>query len=307
MANHLNEIKKSVSFIFVQNEKGQLVPNGTGFFVGVRNEESKENFNVYFVTAKHVLQDKTGNYHPEIVLRLNKKNGDSDLIKLKTEELGIIESPDKDVDIAVFNCLPSQEKYDFKFIPNEMISNKELIEKHEIAEGDDVFFTGLFTAYLGQKKNQPIIRFGKVALMPEEKIEWKEKGKDPKLMDLYLLECQSFGGNSGSPVFFQLNPMRKPGQIVVGQQSVFLAGIMTGSFLNGSEIQVVQNAPSLVSTQNIGIAAITPANKLHEILFSTEAIKSRKAPGIKSFGSHNSPSNPLLRSPKQKKSNSYSS
>jgi len=276
MANHLSEIKKSVSFIFFTDDKGKLVANGTGFFVGVKNEQNNKRFNIYFVTAKHVLQDKTGNYLNEIILRLNKKSGDAEFIKLQTQNIKIFEHQDNDVDIALFNFVPNETVFDYKWIPEEMISNKDLIQKHEIAEGDDVFFAGLFTSYIGQKQNQPIIRFGKVALMPEEKIEWKEKGKKPKFMDLYLLECQSFGGNSGSPVFFQLSPIRKPGQITIGMP-ILLAGIMSGSFLNGNEIQVVQNTQTLVSLQNIGIAAVTPADKLREILYSNELIKSRES------------------------------
>ena len=34
MANHLQEIKKTVSFIFVPEGRDKLKPNGTGFFVG---------------------------------------------------------------------------------------------------------------------------------------------------------------------------------------------------------------------------------------------------------------------------------
>ena len=128
---------------------------------------------------------------------------------------------------------------------------------------------------MGQKKNQPIIRFGKVSLMSDEKIEWKEKDKPVKLLDLYLLECQSFGGNSGSPVFFNLNPMRKPGQLSLGGPLIFLAGVMTGSFLNGSEVQTTDTVAKMISLQNIGIAAVTPANKLHEVLFSEELVKIR--------------------------------
>ena len=109
-----------------------------------------------------------------------------------------------------------------------------------------------------------------------KKIEWKEKDKPAKFMDLLLLECQSFGGNSGSPVFYQLNPLRKPGQISMGGPIVFLAGIMTGSFLHGNQIQITDTVANLVSLQNVGIAAVTPADKLHEILFSEEMIKSRK-------------------------------
>lgn len=276
MANHLQEIKKSVSFIFTPEGTDKFKPNGTGFFVGVKNEENENIFNVYFVTAKHVLKDKDGDYLAEIVLRLNKKDGDSQLIKIALKDVQIFEHTDKDVDIALFNCLPDQNVFDFKFIPNSLIANKEVVEKNEIAEGDEVFFAGLFTSHMGQKRNQPIIRFGKVALISDEKIEWKEKDKPAKFMDLYLLECQSFGGNSGSPVFFQLNPMRKPGQISLGGPVIFLAGLMTGSFLSGNQIQITDTVTNLISLQNVGIAAVTPADKLHEILFSEEMIKLRK-------------------------------
>lgn len=276
MANHLQEIKKSVSFIFLPDGADKVKANGTGFFVGVKHA-GNERFSVYFVTAKHVLQDKDGNYLSEVILRLNKKGGDSQLIKFTLKDIKIFEHPDKDVDIALFNCLPDQSIYDFKFIPDDLIANKDVITKNEIAEGDEVFFAGLFTSHIGQKKNQPIIRFGKVALVSDEKIEWKEEGKPAKFMDLLLLECQSFGGNSGSPVFFQLNPLRKPGQISLGGPIVLLAGIMTGSFLHGNQIQITDTVANLVSLQNVGIAAVTPADKLHEILFSDEMIQSRQS------------------------------
>lgn len=207
MAHYIQEIKKSVSFIFILDGTDRFKPNGTGFFVGVKHADNEKVFSVYFVTAKHVLQDESGNYFQEIVLRLNKKDGDSHLIKVALKDIKIFEHQDKDVDIALFNCLPDQNVYDFKFIPDDLIANKEVMARNEIAEGDEVFFAGLFTSHIGQKKNQPIIRFGKVALISDEKIEWKEKDKPPKFLDLLLLECQSFGGNSGSPVFFQLNPL----------------------------------------------------------------------------------------------------
>ena len=275
MANHLKEIKKSVSFIFVKNEKGELIPNGTGFFIGVKNESKPDLSSVYLVTAKHVLKDTEGNYLTEIFLRLNKKDGNSEIIPVLLKDLQIFEHTDKDVDIALFSYLPDQSIFDFKFIPNDLIADKGIVERNEIAEGDDVFFAGLFTSHVGQKRNQPIIRFGKVSLMSDEKIEWKEKNKPIKYLDLYLLECQSYGGNSGSPVFFQLNPMRKPGQLNLGSPVIFLAGLMTGSFLSGNEVQITDSVAKMISLQNIGIAAITPAYKLHDILFSEALIKLR--------------------------------
>ncbi|MBI5077414.1 hypothetical protein HZB94_03465 [Candidatus Falkowbacteria bacterium] len=108
MANHLQEVKKSVSFIFIPDGKDKVKPNGTGFFIGVKNEENEKTFNFYFVTAKHVLQDNQGNYLSEIVLRLNKKDDSSQLIKISLKDVKIFEHEEKDVDIALFNCLPDQ-------------------------------------------------------------------------------------------------------------------------------------------------------------------------------------------------------
>lgn len=76
-ANFLTEAKKCTTFIFLEKEQGKLIPNGTGFFVGVKNEENTNVYNVYLVTAKHVLRDEKGNYFPSIVIRLNKLDGTS--------------------------------------------------------------------------------------------------------------------------------------------------------------------------------------------------------------------------------------
>jgi len=292
VATHFTEIKKCTTFIFIEKD-GQAIPNGTGFFVGVKNEENPSTFNVYLVTAKHVLQDTKGNYLSTIIIRLNKLDGTSQLIKIElNKNTEIFTHTDDDVDIALFNCLPDQKLFDFKFIQNDLISTNEIIVKNEIAEGDEIFFTGLFTSHVGQKRNQPIVRFGRVALISDEKIEWKEKDKPAKFLGLYLLECQSYGGNSGSPVFFQLNPLRKPGQLSLGGPVIFLAGVMKGSFLTGSEVQITETNNKIFSLQNIGIAAVTPAQKLHEILFSEKLIELRKGSKKNLPSSPAEPSNP---------------
>lgn len=276
MTGHLIEVKKSVSFIFIKNKDGALIPNGTGFFVGVKHENNEQVMTSYFVTAKHVLQDGSGCYYPEFFIRLNRLEGDSEFFTFVTANLKIIEHSDKSVDIAVFEYLPTVGIYDFKCIPHSLIADKELIKQHEICEGDDVFFAGLFTPHYGAKKNQPIIRFGKVALITDEKILWQVNNQ-PSYQDLYLLECQSFGGNSGSPVFFELNPLRKSGAITLGPRQFFLAGVMTGTFLDAKETQRIKATDNdkFIAFQTVGIAAVTPSEKLKDILFSEELVKKR--------------------------------
>jgi hypothetical protein len=71
-------------------------------------------------------------------------------------------------------------------------------------EGDEVFYAGLFANYYGTENNYPILRFGRVSLLTNEKIEINQYNEPQKLAHLYLFEIQSYSGNSGSPVFFQL-------------------------------------------------------------------------------------------------------
>jgi hypothetical protein len=154
-----------------------------------------------------------------------------------------------------------------------MFATKTKMAELGISEGCDMFFTGLFSSHLGQQRNQPIIRFGKVSLIPTEKIEWKENKEDPvQYSDLYLVECLSFGGNSGAPAFFSVkrgySAMQPSG--VIGED-IYLAGIIKGSF---HDYQFF--LPDAFLKQNVGITAVTPANKLEEILFSPTAIEHRK-------------------------------
>lgn len=262
---HLKEIKQCVSFVFIIDGKGNYIPNGTGFFIGISHKDI-EGYFIYFVTAKHVIQDAEGLYYESIALRLNKKDGTSGYIDLDTDNLIIHTHDNPDVDIVVFN-FNLDGGYDFIIVPDDDIIDKDFITENEIAEGDDIFFAGLFTSHVGQKRIQPIIRFGKVALMSDEKIEWLKNDGEPAFLDLYLMECNSFGGNSGSPVFFQLNPDRDTDLTPLGvPPQILLAGIMKGTFLKSNKVQLVTLLDSLYSYESMGIAAITPSYQLKEIV-----------------------------------------
>jgi hypothetical protein len=123
-------------------------------------------------------------------------------------------------------------------------------------------FVSLFTHHIGKTRNQPIVRFGKVALLPDEKVQ-----SGPKTVeDLYLMECNSFEGNSGSPVFFEISLTRRP---LFMPQRLFLAGVMKGHFKYPLESGLPIDE---YDKSNIGIAAVTPSHKLREILYS-EGVK----------------------------------
>ena len=115
------------------------------------------------------------------------------------------------------------------------------------------------------KRNYPVVRFGRVALVTEERIEFGNVKAE-----LYLMETNSFGGNSGAPVFFYLGAERNPGSIMIGDPVILLAGIMSGRFDEGNPIQNIETAAIPFYRSNLGIAAVVPGYKLRELLFSEE-------------------------------------
>lgn len=261
------EVKSTVVFIYVKATNGELVANGTGFFVGTPEPLDKERTRTYLVTAKHVLQQENSKaFSPVIYVRINRKDGDAVTIpmNIKTEGVGknVFFHDDSSVDLAVIPAWPPNADVDLKAIDYSFITTEADFKQLNIREGCDVFFTGLFTHHIGEHKNYPIVRFGKVALISDEKIDW-----DGIKTDLYLIESFSYGGNSGAPVFFSVEPNIPAGTILLNATPVLkLAGVMKGSFNEGQLLRVVETKKSPVSVSNIGIAAVVPAYKLYQIL-----------------------------------------
>jgi len=268
------EIKSVVVFIFTEKE-GKLIPNGTAFFVGVKNSSEPTTFSVYLITAKHVLhKPDTTDFLDKVYVRINKREGGSEVfpipIRVKGGKKTVFFHSDPYVDVVAIPFLPDQTRLDFKFLPDEYITTQKDYDELKIREGSDVFFTGLFTPYVGSEKNYPVVRFGRIALVTDEKIEWQGKP-----MSLYLIEAGSYGGNSGAPVFFYLGSDRTPGVLIVSNPILKLAGVMQGTFLDANEIKIIETKKTPISVSNMGIAAIVPAYKVHELLFSDEMKQQR--------------------------------
>jgi len=211
------EVKSVVAFVFIPGRgPSEFIPYGTAFFVGVKDPKNSERSYVYLVTAKHVLQNLDHkSWLPKMFLRLNTKNDSSEIFEVPVSPSGaqktVFLHPDPSVDIAVIPILPDQSKFDFKILPEDMITTEKDFKDLKITEGSEVFFTGLFSPYVGTRKNYPVVRFGRVSLITDEKIKFVDQAAQ-----LYLIESGSYGGNSGSPVFFYLGADRTPGMLVIG-------------------------------------------------------------------------------------------
>jgi len=274
----IDMIKQTVVYIFSGEVSGErltsLSPLGTGFFVAVPHLQVEGKIWPYFVTAKHVLKRTLDEYWTEIFFRANVRDWSSGSNQTGVDfcRLPILDGEgnlqwtihsNPAVDLAVIQQFPRVDMYEFQSIPSTIFATHGLIQREEVAEGDEVFFPCFTPEIPQQRRNNPVIRFGKIALMSEEDIPTLEGSTK-----FHFVECFPFGGNSGSPVFLRFGPTRRAPQIIVGPDRYFLLGVMKGYWQHAQPVEVQQAQFSLSVKQHMGIAAITPVDHLQEILYS---------------------------------------
>jgi hypothetical protein len=141
----------------------------------------------------------------------------------------------------------------------------EQASQSHIVEGDSIIFTGLFVQFLGQVKLEPIVREGKIAMIPGEPMPTTLRS----LGQVYLVDAHVFGGNSGSPVLVDLAGQRN-GNMLVGVNYKLL-GLISGYVSETSELRL-QPVASYAGTvvANSGIAMVVPAQQILDLLDTTE-------------------------------------
>lgn len=244
---------------------GSWSPIGTGFFVEVPQGSRPS---TYFVTARHVIEGRE-----EVFIRLNVRNWDPSSIQpgilfhrtlVKDGEgnsLWFVHD-ERAVDIAVLPTAPDPQAEEPKVISPSMFATRDIVAREGVVEGDDIFFTGLLPHYYQPRRNFPVVRHGRITLLTDEPVNTPEGSTV-----LYFAECQSFLGNSGSPVFLNIGPR------------IFLLGVMKGYFYR-EELEHPHDAHDAAKAvarfqENIGIAAVTPVDKLKEILFHPRLTRER--------------------------------
>ena len=285
---------------------------GSGFIVGV--EEGGVTF-FYLVTAAHVALklEKLGD-HGRPLARVNDMHGKGHVVHLRNPgereiplpngEMRKFNTPawvyhptDVNADVAV------QELYIMKkdkanvnppntaimstaaFVPQSMFLDPKMIgEDLPIGIGDEVFVTGLFHFVKGKRGNAPIVRTGNLAMVPREKIRsgarFDEIERTFGDMDAYLIESRSIGGLSGSPVYIRGTvdvPNTKRDSMKALDAEYYLLGLVHGHWdiPNGDINEGIPGDPN-GNGVNVGIAIVTPAYKVLEILAQGRFKKGRE-------------------------------
>ncbi|MGB6158113.1 MAG: hypothetical protein WBH45_07525 [Acidobacteriaceae bacterium] len=285
-------MKKTVVFLTVTFRDGLAVQRaqGTAFLVMVPDKRIGENGGfTYLVTNRHMVDPSVALRRPVQVLGLSiavnrllaAEDEGSALTEVALPPLQWQFSTDPSVDLAVAPLGLDRSKVDFLVIPEPIFATKDVVKSRQIAEGDSVMFAGFFAQFPGQKKIEPVIRQGILAMLPDEDMPTTLQlpGK------LYLADLHSFHGNSGSPVFVNLGGMRN-GAVIVGE-TYFLIGVLSG-YLYESEDLRLDTAATFIGEghANSGITTIVPVDQLKEILDTPEFVRQREAEAAKLLPQH---------------------
>ena len=245
--NIKEQVRKSATLIFSKKDNNST-QFGSGFFV-IKSYMPSNQKRLFFVTAKHVIMSDGENqvYFSEMYIRLNKKGDGAEILKVRllnndgTHTFLIHDDPS--VDIAVIPVNIDMRLYEVCAIPFDFILNKEKFKELGIQESDDIFLCGLYKKYLGNEKSMPIFRFGKFALITDEKMNFKGIPKH-----LYIADMYATPGNSGSPVF----NMKESNNRLTRMPNIYLVGVSIGI------------------DQSDGISFVVPSQYLYDILMNTE-------------------------------------
>jgi len=278
----IDRIKRLVVFFhtpYQQNGQNRTW-DGTGFFIFEPDSRLKDRGIVWLITNKHMIRSPVGPYFDKVGVRLNTKapmpngnqfiEGPLQVMDAAGNLYWCVDSDDDTVDLALLQLSPPEEQIDAAWFPTELFATADVFKKLRINENDEVLFAGLFTGYRGSKRNFPIVRHGKLALVTDERIPIDSR--NPNLtVSLILAEVTSFGGNSGSPVFLRVGGIREGAAITIAGYSYYRLGVMQGFFSEGTDLALDVTTLHGTVSQNSGIAGVVPAEKILRILSSPRA------------------------------------
>jgi trypsin-like peptidase len=274
----IEQIRNVVAFLSVAYQDGPSTKGviGTCFFISVLDKRLGENQSfIYLVTNRHVAQPgiEHGAAYPPLgaFLRLNLIASQGEIqsfqgqIPLGNQRHWYFPQDDA-VDLAILPLAPDQSIYSYQMIPSSLIATSDQVKAGDVVVGDRVVFAGYFSNFPGQKRIEPIIRQGIIAMLPDENLDTTlhKPGR------LYLADLHAFHGNSGSPVLVNVGGTPHHGETILSD-NYRLLGLISGYYPESVGFSVP--AATVLTGEvrdNSGIATIVPADELNKLLNSAE-------------------------------------
>lgn len=260
-----DQLQLSVAFLYqdIEEARSGVAMGGTGFFVRRQKARSSESVQ-YLITNSHVAQaaDRT--------VRVKNNDGSWNFHEIRSSDW-LIHPKGDDISAVV---LPSQQSWAVTALDwNNLAITQPRMDELNMGVGDEVFMLGRFISHGGLQLNQPLARFGNIAMMPGQLIR-DGRGLD---VEAFLVEMRSHSGFSGSPVFVHMGPGTYRGNgtmMPFYSETIGLMGIDTGHKQTLSK--VVHQASGdpetgLVVSLSTAVSIVAPVWKIAELLDEASA------------------------------------
>lgn len=290
-----------------ESRGGPITPKASAFFIGVVQDD--ESVFLYAVTARHCIE--AAGARP-LYLRVNLPDR---YLDITTDSRDWFLHDAADVAILLFVGQPGNH-YDVAFVHSWNLIEADLryrldarslprgfmplgiyytgqpggaVSEMPLGVGDEVYVVGLFAPHAGSTKNLPIARFGHIARMPSEPVRISRPGGTTVDLQGYLVENRSWGGLSGSPVYWSkpgisLKPVELPAEagasgpvlVPMPMQNTALLGLVSGHFDIRQAAETTGDVLGVVTTPiNAGITVVTPAHDIASLLDREDVVAER--------------------------------
>ncbi len=242
---------------------------GTGFFYGYLFQDdpdpAKRKYEVYLVTAKHVVRDFIL-INRDLSVRVNPKDASS-----QSRQFDIANQPQPDT--GTWFCHPNPKvdvaavSINFDYLkqqgiePNAIASDQHAADRAKLTElevtaGDGVFVLGFPMGLSGAQRNYVIVRQGAIARISELL---------DKVSPTFMLDALVFPGNSGGPVI--LKPEITSISGTKSQTNAYLIGVVTDyrAYVDTAVSQQTRR-PRISFEENSGLADVLPVDVVNEAI-----------------------------------------
>jgi hypothetical protein len=223
---------------------------GTGFIVGKPMADTGLNA-LYLVTNMHVVAGGSP------VVRINRRDGGPpDILDLLDVEY-VAHPAGDDLAIQPLSDHVRTDVHAFSFVPVERLVTPEVLARHDIGIGDEVFMVGRFVNLQGTTNNVPAVRFGNFS-HDLDRVRLRVPAHD---QECFAVEMRSRTGFSGAPVYVWGRP-----DTTLVQRQVQNTSDYSFIYLLGVNFGYIIDPDADAGEENTWLNGVVPAWKILELL-----------------------------------------